>query len=232
MNKRTLYIWIIFFVISCTSNEVKRGHNNASGINKTDTTIEEDDMEPVNAVDYTSFKIGQWKDSFIYNTKISCFNEDSISNFESIAWNDYNSYLNYATPVIGALAQQIEGIEKLEPWHMSINDGTKFLYSIQNRNNHIGITLIGGNDAWVTEIRYLAFDLQGKQLGNVVLASKGGDGGYHTTGHGCFINDSTYKYEFIETEYNSETEVEELYDSGELTYLIHSTGNIETKKKR
>ena len=194
--------------------------------------LNDEDVPVSNEKNNIFFDLVKWQDDFAFNSKINCFNEDSISHFENIVWKDENAYNNYSAPIIGDLASQIEGIEKLEPWHMEINEGTDFLYSIQKKQNHIGITVIGGNDSWITEIRYLAFNQKGKKIGDVVLAAKGGDGGYYTKGHGCFKNDSTYIYEYVETEYNFEKEVDEILETGELKYIIHSTGRIETKKNK
>lgn len=232
MNKYVPYVFLISVLIACTSEEKKTESVIGNDPDNISTEVINDSTIASEHIDKSAFDLQQWQDSFAFTSKISCFNEDSISHFENIVWKDANAYKSYSAPIIGKLLKQIEDLEKLEAWHMDIHEGTDFLYSIQQKQSHVGITVIGGNDGWVTEIRYLSFNQNGRKMGDVVLASKGGDGGFYTRGRGCFVNDSTYVYEYEESEYDFEEKMDKIYESGTLTYCIHRTGKIDMEKSK
>lgn len=229
MKRSSIFCILLGMLVSCSSNE--QIHEREVVLEETDDAIEygveEYDSIPSDKNEGI-FDFNKWKDDFTYKSRINCFNEDSIEHFEAIVWRGGNVNKNYFKPVIGELAAQIEGVDGLDSLHLEIHEGTQFLYSIQKKQNHTGITIIGGNDSWVTEIKYLAFSQKGKKIGEVALASKGGDGGFYKRGHGCFTNDSTYIYKYIETEYNFETKEDDILKQGELKYVIHNSGKIET----
>lgn len=231
MKFKPLIILLIFLVFGCS--------NDNSSSQKTTVNVQSEDESEKSIVRdensenkpfVCSFNLSVWEDQFPYKSKITYFNTDSIDHFVEIVWKENNPSKMVFPPIIGRLKQDIECIQNLEEWDLEINDGTNFLYSIQSKSNHIGITCIGGNDGWVNEIKYLSFNLKGEKLGEVVLAASGGDGGFYTRGEGYFVNDSTYQYENSEYEQLSELGKEVKLGVTKMTYIIHKNGRIDVLK--
>lgn len=171
----------------------------------------------------TVFEIEPWKHLFFHKDKVTCFNEDSIHQFEeSILKKGIDS-----SAVIGKLAHQIYNKTELYPWEESALEYTNYLYSIHTELGHTGIILFGMNDGWVYQLKYYSYDHLGRKVDEVPLAEWGGDGGYFRKSNGCFLNDSTYHFEFLETEYNFEKDTSEVIDSEEVKYIIHENGEID-----
>jgi hypothetical protein len=177
------------------------------------------------------FNLKTWEDDFFYKTKIQSFNKDSIDHFINESPHTLSDTANArATPIIGLLHRQIEPDSSPEEWINNIHEGTGYLYSIQEKRHHIGITICQMNGGWVDEIKYLSFNLEGEKINEVVLAAEGGDGGYHSSGYGHFLNDSTYLYNFVDTEMNFETNEEEIIEQYSSEIIIHRSGKIESRK--
>lgn len=211
-------------LIACSSNK-QSGNPEHSITLETEGSVK---MDQSNTSDPLAFNLKKWESGFLYKDRIMNFPKDSIASFTQRMWSS-NLELN-ALPVIGLLHQQIENDSVLDEWEKTINEETGYLYSIQNRKGHIGITLIQMNDGWVYEIKYLSFTPKGQKIGEIVLAADGGDGGYYSVGGGKFINDSTYIYTFAETEHNSETDKAEIIEQYTRKIIIHSSGRITFRK--
>jgi hypothetical protein len=177
------------------------------------------------------FNLKTWEDDFFYKTKIQSFNKDSIDHFINESPHTLSDTANArATPIIGLLHRQIEPDSSPEEWINNIHEGTGYLYSIQEKRHHIGITICQMNGAWVDEIKYLSFNLEGEKIDEVVLAAAGGDAEYYSTGYGHFLNDSTYLYNFEETETDYENKKVEIIQQYSSEIIIHRSGKIESTK--
>lgn len=171
----------------------------------------------------TVFELEEWENDFYHQKRVNCFNEDSITHFED----SIISKGSDSCAVIGKLAHQIYNKTELYPWEESALEYTDYLYSIQTRKEHIGIVVFGMNEGWVYQLKYYSYDHLGRKVDEVPLAEWGGDGGYFRKSNGCFINDSTYHYEFVDTEHNFEKDTMNVIDSGQVEYVIHEDGEIE-----
>ncbi len=206
-------------ILSPTTNKVT---SESATINKPakkkETKVNDQQKEII-----TVFEIEPWMNFFFHQEKATCFNEDSIHQFEkSILRKGVDS-----SAVIDELAHQVYNKTELYPWEESALEYTDYLYSIQTQKGHTGIVVFGMNEGWVYQLKYYSYDHLGRKVDEIPLAEWGGDGGYFRESNGCFINDSIYHYEFLETEYNFENETTEVIDSGEIQYVIHENGDID-----
>lgn len=176
------------------------------------------------------FDLRKWENDFFYQFPVKSFNKDSIDQLlKRTPFTISDTITSNVKPIIGVLHQQIEHDSILEEWDYSIHEGTGYLYSIQERKSHIGITICQMNGAWVDQIKYLSFSHKGNKIDEIILAANGGDGGFHSNGYGKFVNDSTYIYHFVETEMNFETNEKIIIEEYTKKIIIHPSGRIQSK---
>lgn len=234
---RILLFLLTFSIIACGQDKVKENTTPPSReTNEVDQPTEHIGVEPKKETSTSQideqfrFNFKKWEPSFFYQNRVTSFNLDSISNFtEQIPYVIADTLNSKIVPVIGALFTQIENDSTSRCWNNGTHEGTGYLYSIQERDDHIGIVVFQMNGAWVNEMKYLSYDHQGIKIDEAIFAAKGGDGGYHSYGSGEFINDSTYIYNFKETESNFETNEEELLEEFTQRITIHRSGKIDSK---
>ena len=153
------------------------------------------------------------------------FQEGRIEKFDEEFFNSAMTDTLY--PVLDREAFDV--FQSNEWVHDRITESTPYYYVMQYTGGHTGIIIYKMNDGWVNEYIYMAYNKQGKLIGTVVLAGRGGEGGGHTEMTGEFINDSVYIKKTIDTEIDFETGESkvELNTTDEIT--IHYNGKIETR---
>jgi hypothetical protein len=171
------------------------------------------------------------KTKFFIKDHFKKFKHSNIQNFPKGYFTDLNTkraIYEIHTPIIKDLYLQI--FQDTSRVDTVLSEGTKVLYSIQKLKGYQGILIAGMNDAWVDDIIYRTYDMNGKFISELVLYQNGGDGGYYTQGFGRFVNDTTYFKYTIECEIVDMEKNIEKCDSVALKYYIHNDGKIEPFK--
>jgi hypothetical protein len=220
------------FLFGCKTEAPVSEKNNVEETAQSDTTDREESTVIAEVFDDTcsySFQLAQWSSEFYYVNPINVYTIDSVSNFDRKTYGEIDSLEDCITPILGELRKQIMQDSTLNySGDTTLQEFTGFLYTVQRiTDNSFGIVIREMDDSWIQQLNYFSFNSQGCFIDQFVLASNGGDGGYHTNGGGFFENDSTYIYTEVETLHlTTDEEIEIRRTNSKM--IIQTDGSIKT----